>query len=268
MPAPRAIWKGSISFGLVNVPVAMYAAIHERDLHFHMVHKKDLSAIGYQKTCKKEKKAVPDSQIARAYERDDGKKVVLEDSDFEAARADGYHSITVLDFVPRDEIDAIYFERTFFLGPQDDGAAAHTYALLARAMESSGLSAVCSYIFHNREHLGCLRVHSGVLHLEKMYFADEIRKPDRARPKRQRIAKQELDMARQLIDKMAGSFDPEKYRDTYRDALLKVIAKKAKGKKIAVAEPAKSTTAPDLMAALEASLKAGKKRRRSKAARR
>jgi DNA end-binding protein Ku len=171
--------------------------------------------------------------IGHAYERDDGTMVMLEDRDFEAARTEGYHAITVLDFVPYDDIDPIYFERTFFLGPQDDGAAAHTGALLARAMDDAGLSAVCSYNFHNREQLGCLRVRDGVLHLEKMYFADEVRK---------------------------------KYRDTYGEALLKVIAKKAKGKRITVPEPKKSDKAPDLMAALEASLKAGKRRTRSKKA--
>src|SRR3954447_11470542 len=150
---PRAIWKGSISFGLVNAPVAMYAAIHEQDLHFHMIHTKDESAIGYEKVCKKEGKKVPDSQIARAFELDDGSMVVMDDSDFEAAKVEGYHAITVLDFVAYDDIDPIYFERTFYLGPTDDGAAAHVYALLAKAMEQSGLAAICSYIFHNREQL-------------------------------------------------------------------------------------------------------------------
>jgi hypothetical protein len=144
---PRAIWKGSISFGLVNAPVAMYAAIDEQDLHFHMIHTKDDAPIGYDKVCKKEGKHVPDSQIARAYELEDGSMVVLGESDFEAAKADGYHAITVLDFVEYEDIDPIYFERTFYLGPADDGAAAHVYALLSKAMEESGLAAICSYIF-------------------------------------------------------------------------------------------------------------------------
>ena len=206
---PRSIWKGSISFGLVNVPVAMYAAIAEQDLHFHMIHTTDDSPIGYQKVCKQEDKPVPDSQIGRAYELDDGSLVVLEDSDFEAARAEGYHAITVLDFVEYETIDPIYFERSFYLGPQDDGAAAHVYTLLAKAMEDSGLAAVCSYIFHNREQLGCLRVRDGVLLLEKMYFANEIRDPDTARPgKRQRVTPEELEAARRLIDKMTGKFTP------------------------------------------------------------
>ena len=258
---PRAIWKGSISFGLVNAPVAMYAAIHEEDLHFHMIHTKDESPIGYEKQCKKEGKAVPDSEIARAYELDNGSMVIMDDADFEAAKVEGYHAITVLDFVSYDDIDPIYFERTFYLGPADDGAAAHVYALLAKAMEDSGLAAICNYIFHNREQLGCLRVHDGVLVLEKMYFANEIRDPGAAKPKGQRIKAEELKAARELIDKMAGTFKPEKYKDSYRASLLKIIKKKGKGEKITVPEPQKQDDAPDLMAALQASLKSSNKRK-------
>src|SRR5690349_3041430 len=130
---PRAIWKGSISFGLVNAPVAMYAAISEQDLHFHLVHTKDMSGIGYQKVCKKEDAPVPDDEIARAFDLD-GKLVIMEDEDFEAARVEGYHAITVQDFVPMEQIDPVYFERTFYLGPADEGAG-HVYALLAKAMD-------------------------------------------------------------------------------------------------------------------------------------
>ena len=253
---PRAIWKGSISFGLVNVPVAMYAAISEQDLHFHMIHEKDESPIGYQKVCKKEDKPVPDDEIVRAYELDDGSMVVLDEADFEAAKADGYHAITVLDFVAYDEIDPIYFERTFYLGPQDDGAATHVYTLLVKAMEDSGLAGICSYIFHTREQLGCLRVRDGVLVLEKMYFANEIRDPKDARPaKRPKLKPGELKMARELIDAMTTSFDPSGYEDSYRAALLKVIRKKAKGQTIAPPEPEEREELPDLMSALQASLR-------------
>ena len=167
----------------------------------------------------------------------------------------------MLDFVNYDEIDPIYFERTFYLGPADDGAAAHVYALLSKAMEESGLAAICSYIFHSREQLGCLRVHDGVLFLEKMYFANEIRDAAAAKPKRQRIDAGELKAARRLIDTMAGAFRPEKYEDSYRAALLRVIRKKAKGEKITVPEREQPAEVPDLMAALEESLKATSKPR-------
>ena len=251
---PRAIWKGSIGFGLVNVPVSMYAAVSEQDIHFSLVHTKDRSPIGYEKVCKKEGKQVPADEIAKAYELDGGKLVLLDDADFEAARAEGYHAITVLDFVPREQIDPIYFERTYFLGPQDDGAAAHVYQLLAGAMDESGLSAICSYIFHNREQLCCLRVRDGALLLERMYFHDEVRDPGEVTPKRKRIASSEREMARQLIDKLAGDFDPGKYSDSYRQALLQVIKRKAKGKKVEPAKPPEQEPTPDLLDALRASL--------------
>jgi DNA end-binding protein Ku len=257
---PRAIWKGSIGFGLVNVPVSMYAAVSEQDLHFHMIHTKDHARIGYEKVCKDEGKPVPSKEIARAYELDDGSLVVMEDEDFEAARADGYHAITVQDFVPYDAIDPIYFERTYYLGPQDeDGPAAHTYALLAQAMDDARLAAVCTYIFHQRENLGCLRVRDGVLHLEKMYFGDEVRDPADVRPKtKEKPAKRELEMARQLIDRMAAKrFEPDRYKDSYREALLTVIERKAKGEKI-TARPKEEAPVTDLLAALEASLEAAR----------
>src|SRR3954452_10227828 len=249
---PRAIWKGSISFGLVNAPVAMYAAISERTLHFHLVHKTDMAPIGYEKTCKRHKKPVPDKEIARAFELK-GKTVPLEDRDFEAARAEGYHAITVLDFVPLDQIDPIYFERTFFLGPADEGAE-HVYALLAKALEKSELAAVCSYIFHQREHLGCLRSRDGVLLLEKLYFADEVRSHKEHKPSGQRIDRRELQMAQDLIDRTAGDFDISQYKDRYRQQLMGVIRKKARGQQIEVPEAPKPDTAPDLIEALRASL--------------
>jgi DNA end-binding protein Ku len=257
---PRAIWKGSISFGLVNAPVAMYAAISERNLHFHLVHKTDMAPIGYQKTCKRHKKPVPDKEIARAFDLK-GKTVLMEDKDFEAARAEGYHAITVLDFVPLDQIDPIYYERTFFLGPADEGAE-HVYALLAKALEESELAAICSYIFHQREHLGCLRSRDGVLLLEKLYFADEVRSHKEHKPGGQRIDRRELKMARDLIDRMAGDFDIGRYKDRYRQQLMGVIRKKARGQKIEVPEAPRAETAPDLMEALRASLEGASGSRR------
>jgi DNA end-binding protein Ku len=260
---PRAIWKGSISFGLVNAPVAMYAAISERNLHFHLVHTKDMAPIGYQKTCKRHKRRVPDKEIARAYDLN-GKTVLLEDRDFEAARADGYHAITVLDFVPHDQIDPVYFERTFYLGPADEGAE-HVYALLARALETSGLSAICSYIFHQREQLGCVRSRDGVLLLEKLYFGDEVRPHREHRPRGQRIDRRELQMAQVLIDRMAGDFDIGRYRDRYRQQLMAVIRKKARGQEVTVPETPEPERAPDLMDALRASLDEARAGRRTTA---
>ncbi len=190
---PRAIWSGSISFGLVNAPVRMYSAIDENDLEFHLVHEKDGSPIGYEKFCKEEGKEVPADEIVKAYEVSDGEFVYLEDDDFAAAEEEGYRTIQVLDFVQRDDIDPIIFQRSYYLGA--DGAD-KVYLLLLRAMEESGLSAIVEYVFHQKQQLGCLRVHDGVIVLEAMYFADEIRSVKGIAPKRSsKVDKKELEMA-------------------------------------------------------------------------
>jgi len=180
MPAantPRAVWTGSISFGLVNAPVRMYTAISEKDLRFNLIHEPDNGRIGYVKTCKVDGKEVPSDEIVKAYEVSKGEYVTLTDEDFDAARAEGGHSITIHDFVPVDQIDPIYFERTYYLGPEE-GAGEAIYALLAKAMADSGLAAVATYVRSDRENLACLRVRDGVITLERMFFDDEVRSID------------------------------------------------------------------------------------------
>jgi DNA end-binding protein Ku len=253
---PRAIWSGAISFGLVNVPVRMYSAIEEHKLHFNLLHKKDDSRIGYDKVCKKEGKPVPDKEIVKAFEYDKGEYVYLTDEDFEsaAAHAEGFKTIDIRDFVPYDEIDPIFFERTYYLGPAD--GADKVYSLLLRAMEDSGLAAIAKYVMRDKQHLGCLRVRDGVITLEKMYFADEIRPIDEIKPKKARVSKQELEMAQQLIGSFSGSLKLDKYKDTYRDALLEIIKRKRKGEEVHVEPEEEKEEVPDLMAALRASLEA------------
>jgi DNA end-binding protein Ku len=258
---PRAIWSGAISFGLVNVPVRMYSGIDEHKLHFHYLHSKDDSRIGYEKVCKKEDKPVPDDEIVKAFEYSKGEYVYMTDEDFEAAaaQAEGFKTIDIRDFVPHDEIDPIYFERTYYLGPQD--GADKVYRLLVQAMEESGLAAIAKYVMRDKQHLGCLRIRDGLITLEKMYFADEIRPIGEIKPKSAKVAKQELEMARQLIESLSGSFKPEKYKDTYRDALRAIIKKKRKGEEVHVDTGAEEEErVPDLMEALRASLQDGKRR--------
>jgi DNA end-binding protein Ku len=254
---PRAIWSGAIQFGLVNVPVRMYSGIDEHKLHFHYLHKKDDSRIGYEKVCKKEEKPVPDKEIVKAFEFGKGEYVYMTDEDFQtaAAEAEGFKTIDIRDFVPYEEIDPIYFERTYYLGPAE--GADKVYRLLVKAMEDSGLAAVAKYVMRDKQHLGCLRVREGVITLEKMHFADEIRPVDEVKPKASKVPKQELDMARQLIESLSASFRPEKYKDTYRDALCAIIKKKRKGEEIHVDTGAEAEErVPDLMEALRASLQA------------
>ena len=257
---PRAIWSGSISFGLVSVPVKMYSAIDEQDVHFHLLHEKDDSRIGYEKICKKEGKAVPDEEIVRGYEVSEGKYVYLTDEDLEAAAGESYRSIDILDFVDVGEVDPIYFERPIYLGPADGGEK--PYALLVRAMEKSGLVGIATYVMRDKQQLGCLRVWDGVIVLEKMFFADEIRPTKGIKPRKATVAKQELAMALDLIDRFRGGFEPEKYEDTYRKQLLAVIDRKRKGKDVHL-EPREEQDEPtDILDALRASVEAHSRKRR------
>jgi DNA end-binding protein Ku len=252
-PVPRAIWSGSISFGLVNVPVRMYSAIAEQDLHFNYVHAPDGSRIGYEKICKEEGKPVPDSEIVRAFEWEKGEYVYMSDEDFEAAEPETHKTIDIRDFVPYEEIDPIYFERTYYLGPNEGGE--RVYALLVQAMEEANLAAIAKYVMRNKQHLGCLRIREGTITLEKMFFADEVRPVEDLAPDGVSVDDRELEMARQLIASFSGSFDITKYEDTYRDALCEIIRAKQKGRKPAKpkAEPERP---PDLLDALRASLEA------------
>ena len=255
---PRAIWNGAVSFGLVNVPVRMYAAVSTTDLEFDLIHEEDGGRIGYRKICKLEDEVVPDDEIVKGYEVDEGEYVYVTDEDFAAAEEDGYRTIAIETFVPYDEIDPIFFERTYYLGPQE--GSERVYALLRRAMEDSGLAGVARYIMRNREHLGCLRIREGVITLEKMYFADEIRPIDEIDPGKVDVGKQELEMAADLIDRFAGTWKPGRYRDTYRDRLLEVIEAKRKGKKVHAAEAREPEAPADLVEALRASVEAAKRR--------
>ena len=263
---PRAIWSGTISFGLVSIPVRMFAAVAEHKLHFNLLHRKDESPIGYEKVCKLEGKEVPDSEIVKAYELEKGEFVYLEDEDFAAAQAEGGHAFDIEQFVPIGEIDPIYFERSYYLAPQD--GAEKVYTLLVRAMEDAELAAVGTFVMRDREYLGCLRIRGGVITLERMYFHDEVRAPSDLKPERARVSKEELDMAATLIDRFKGSFDPKKYSDSYTERLLDVIRRKRKGEEIHAAPEVEPEEAPDLMAALRASLEAQRPARRRTPARR
>ena len=258
---PRSIWTGSISFGLVNVPVRMYSAIAENDLRFHLIHEPDGGRIGYQKICKNDNEPVPDDEIVKAFEFEKDEFVVLEDEDFEAARTEGVKTIEISDFVPYDDIDPIYFEKTYFLGPQEGGE--RVYALLREAMEKTGLAAIGKFVMRDRQHLGCLRVREGTLTLEKMFFHGEVRPIDEIAPGNVKVAKGELEMATALIEQFTSEFDPTRYEDTYREALCAVIKAKRKGKTVTAPKPEAEAEPTDLMAALRASVEAAKKSRGS-----
>jgi DNA end-binding protein Ku len=255
------MWTGTISFGLVSVPVRMYGAVSEHKLHFHYVHAPDGSRIGYQKVCKSEDRPVPDGEIVKAFEIEKDEWVYMSDEDFEAAEAEdtGQRTIEIRAFVPYEEIDPIYFERTYYLGPEKGGEK--VYALLARAMEAAGLAGVVKFVMRDRQNLGCLRVREGVITLERMHFADEIRAPEGIAPERGKLEKAELEMAAQLIEQYRGDFQPERYRDTYRDALCEIIRAKQRGETVRAPAEEEAEAPTDLMAALRASVEAARRRR-------
>lgn len=250
----RPIWSGSITFGLINVPVRMFSAVREHRLHFRYIHEPDGSPIGYEKFCKAEGKPVPDEEIVKAFEWEKGEMVPMRDEDFEAAQAEGSHrSIEIRDFVSYEEIDPVYFERTYYLEPTED--AGNAYALLVEAMREAGRAAIAKFVMRDRQHLACLRVTGDVLALERMHFADEVQDPGTHAPEKGKVSKRELEIARSLIGELSGEWQPERYEDTYRDTLCEIIETKREGEAVEVPEVSEPKKAPDLMAALEASLK-------------
>jgi DNA end-binding protein Ku len=242
----------------------MYSAISEKNLKFNLIHEKDGGRIGYQKICKLEDEPVPNEEIVKAYQVEDDEFVYVTDEDFEAAAPEAYKTITIQDFVPAEQIDPIYFERTYYLGPAES-AAEPVYALLVKAMEEAGLVAVATYVFHERENLGCLRVRDGVLTLEKMFFADEVRPAEGIAPEGVKVDKRQLEMAMQLIGQYQGDFDPDQYHDAYRERLMAVIEAKRSGEGVKPAVETEKPAAPDLLAALQASLEEVKATPKSKA---
>ncbi len=253
---PRSIWSGAISFGLVNVPVRLYPAVREHRLEFHLVHEPDSGPIGYRKVCKLEDREVPDDEIVKAFEVAKGELVFLSDEDFEEARVDGDREIDILDFVPAEEIDPIFFAKTYYLGPGT--GAERVYSLLVRALEDAGLLAIGKFVLRQRQHVGALRVRDGVLLLEQMHFGDEILPTDEIAPSRERVGKEELGLARQLIQSRTTSWQPDRYTDTYRDDLRAAIEARRKGGVHHAAGLEEEERPVDLMEALRASIERSK----------
>ncbi len=258
----RAIWSGSISFGLLNVPVKLYSAVARRNIALREIRESDSSRIKHRRVAEGTDEEVPYDKIVKAYEITPGQYVPISTDEMEALRPEKSRSIDVLDFVDIDEIDPMYFNSPYYLGPAD--GAEKAYSLLAAAMASSGKAAIARFVFRNKEHLSAIRASDGVLTLTTMRFADEVVPPselDDAFPATKgKVAKKEQQMAEQLIDSLTSKFDPTAYRDEYREELLALIERKAEGKEIVASDMVKpqETKAPDLMAALEQSIAAVK----------
>ena len=265
----RSIWKGAISFGLVNIPIELYTAVRsEERLKFRQLHKKDLSPIKYDRVCQKEEKPVPWEEIVKGYEYTKGKYVVMDEEDFRAAAIESSKTIDIQEFVKSDDLDPRYFETPYYLLPQKGGEKA--YALLREAIRKSGRVGIGMVTMRsNSMHLVAIKVVEDALVMNVMRYGDELVDTSTFTfPAADNVRPAELQMAEQLVAALADSFKPEKYSDEYRNNLMKIIEAKMKGKKIRVEEPADAepTNVLDLMTRLQESLSQGGKPKKRKSA--
>ena len=258
----RAIWSGTISFGLVNVPVKLYSAVHSKDLQFHQFDPKG-NRIHYKRVSEKTGREVDYSDIVKGYEVKKGQYVMVDPDELASYRPESTKTIEISDFVELDEIDPIYYENTYYLAADGKGAA-KAYNLLLESMEKQAKSAIGKVVIRTKQYLAAIRPLDGVLALSTMRFADEVVPTSEVKNgssgKSASVSKREVDMASQIIDSLTSEWDPSRYRDTYREDVLKLLKKKAEGKEIVVEEPEEEQgQVLDLMAALEASLTEAKK---------
>jgi DNA end-binding protein Ku len=256
----RSIWRGAISFGLVNVPVKLYSAVSKKNVQFNQLHEKDDARIRMKRFCVEEDVEVPYEEIVKGYEISPGRYVVITPEELEALDPKKTRSIDIEDFVDLDEIDPLFYEHPYYLAP--DTGAGKPYKLLLEALKTTNKVAIARVVIRSKEYLTAIRPAGDVLTMETMLFHDELIDPndiDELPDEDVAATEREVDMARQLIESLSTDFEPEKYRDEYRDRVLDLIERKAEGQEIAVAaEPEAPAAVPDLMAALEASLAAAK----------
>ena len=253
---PRAIWSGSISFGLVNVPVKLVTATSPKDVRFHQLHATDGGRINQKRVCSVDGEEVDYSEIVKGYEIHRGQYVVVDPEEIENLAPEASRSIDIEEFVELADIDPLFFDHSYYLVPE--GAAARPYALLVEAMEGTGKVGIGRFVLRTKQYLAALRPRDGALVLSTMLFADEVvgtGELEVPTTKDTKPSDKELNMARQLVSSLSNEWEPEKYKDDYRERVLELIEAKAAGNEIAIPEPAEAP-APvvDLMAALEASL--------------
>src|SRR3954452_1243461 len=259
---PRAIWSGTISFGLLNVPVKLYSAVARKQVSFRELRQSDNSGIRHKRVAESDGKEVEYDDIVKGYEIGPEQYVVMTKDELEELDPKKTRAIEIQDFVDIEAIDPIYFDHPYYLGP--DKGSERAYALLAKAMDERGKVAIARFVLRNREHLAAIRSNGTVLAMATMRFADEVVKPDELDgvipDDVEEPQKREIDMAGALIDQLTSEFEPDRYRDEYREELLELIESKARGEKVveSVSEEPKPTKAPDRRAALEKSIAAVK----------
>ena len=261
----RAIWKGSISFGLVNIPVELRTAVRDSRPHFRMLHAKDKSPVSFQRVCQKEGEPVAWEDLVKGYEYEKGRFVVLTKDDFETAALEKSRTVDILDFVNAHEIDDRFFDKPYYLTPGKGGERA--YALLREAIRESKRIGIAKFILREAQHLAAVEVIGEAITLSILRYADELVPTSEYEfPSATGVRKQELDMAKMLVENLAADWDPKKYTDEYRENLLKVIKAKMKGKDVHLEaeEPPRTAKVVDLMERLRRSLEGGKPREAAK----
>lgn len=253
----RAIWKGSISFSLVNIPISLYTATRREELRFHMLRKSDMSPIRYRRVAEADEKEVPWEEIVKGYEYEKGQYVVIEDEDFKRADVQATQNVEIVEFVPLKEIDPMFFDKPYYLEPQKRGEKA--YALLRESLRKTEKVGIAKVVIKTRQHLAAVKPEGNALVLELMHFAEELVKPDALQiPGQLDLGAKELDMAGELIERMTDKWNPDKYQDDYRQRLLDLIQKKVEaGGVMPPGEPMPkkpSSKVIDLVAILQESL--------------
>lgn len=260
--AARSIWSGTISFGLVSIPVRMFTATSSKELRFHFVERHDLAPVGYDKVRKDTGEHVDPEDIVRAFELEKGRYVPLEPDDLDRLDIELTHGIDICDFVRLDEIDPVYFRDAYYLLPQNGGEK--PYRLLARALDETERVGIAKVVIRNKQHLACLRSRDGVLVVETMYYADEVRRPETLDGdlswRDAEVRPAEVEMAKALVENLSAPFDPAKYTDTYRAELMELIRQKAQGLPLPE-QPEPEAEVVDLMQALRESVEQTKRER-------
>lgn len=260
----KSLWKGALSFGLVNIPIELFSAAVSQEIKFTLLHESDLSPIRYARICKAEDKEVPWNEIVKGYENEKGNYIVMSDEDLKKAMASKSKTIEILQFTDEDAIDSIYYEKPYALQPQKGSEKA--YALLVEALKKSKKIGIAQYALHNRAHIGALKVYQNLIMINQLRYESEIVDMDNFKiPTEKKVSPKEMDIALQLINHMTSDFHPEQYKDTYVEDIKEIIRQKEKGKKFVTKKQAAPTEkVHDIMSLLKASLEEKEKKPKRK----
>jgi len=255
---PRAIWRGTISFGMVSIPVNLYTATESHDVRFHLLHRRDGVRLKNVRWCPKDEKAVPWDDVVRGFEYTKGKYLPVSEEDLDHLPVKSVHTVDISDFVKLEEVDPIYYDKAYYLAPDEAGVKA--FALLRQALQQTGRAAVAKVAIRDKENLCLVRPYEDVLSMETMFYANEIRSAQDIAADGAKVSPKELQMAVSLIENLSDSFDPERYRDEYQAALKQVIKAKVEGAPLPEAPTEKGGRVVDLMEALRASVEQTRKK--------